>query len=291
MLLTQEPVCVAPVGDRCGEGPVWHAAQNALYWTDINRFLIHRFSRRDGCVKSWFFDEPVTTLILTNRDDTLAAVLGSRVLLWNPASDERKEHGFQLNGWPAVRLNDGRADPRGSLWLGSMRNNVTSDGCSLKAEGTDGILFRIDPDGSVTQWKTGIGISNTLAWSPDHTRFCFADTLANKIWIYEYDKRSGNISGERILLDGFERGLPDGSAMDSEGYLWNCRFGGKCIVRISLDGRIDKIIEIPATNITNCTFGDDDRRTLYVTTASNGSPEPERFKRLIRFAHRCARSS
>ena len=277
IVVNEEPICVAPAGDRCGEGPVWDAAENALYWTDINRFLIHRFDPQAGSVKSWFFDEPVTTIVLTNREHILAVALGSRVILWNPASDERAEQGFRLNGWPAVRLNDGRADPRGSLWLGSMRNNVTRDGCSLKAEGADGILFRIDPDGSVSEWKTGIGISNTFAWSPDHARFCFADTLANRVWAYEYDRTTGSISGERILLDGFERGLPDGSAMDSEGYLWNCRYGGKCILRISPDGSVDQVIEMPVTNITNCTFGGHDYRTLYVTTASNGAPAEERF--------------
>jgi sugar lactone lactonase YvrE len=256
---------------------VWHAAEQALYWTDINRFLIHRFNPSDRSVKSWFFDEPVTTIVLTDRDNTLAVALGSRVVLWNPLSDERREHGFRLNGWPAVRLNDGRADPRGSFWLGSMRNNVTSDGCSVKAEGTQGVLFRIDPDGAVSEWKTGIGVSNTLAWSPDHTRFCFADTLANKIWVYDYNKTTGAISGERILLEGFERGLPDGSAIDSQGYLWNCRFSGKCIVRVGPNGSIDRVIEMPVTNITSCTFGDEDYSTLFITTASSGAPARERL--------------
>src|ERR1700736_6339201 len=95
--LIGEAVCVAPVGDRCGEGPVWHAGEQALYWTDINRFLIHRFDPHDRAVKSWFFDEPVTALVLTDRDDTLAVALGSRLLFWNPGSDERREHGFHLN--------------------------------------------------------------------------------------------------------------------------------------------------------------------------------------------------
>jgi sugar lactone lactonase YvrE len=158
-----------------------------------------------------------------------------------------------------------------------MRNNVTADGCTMNADGQDGILFRIDPDGSVSEWKTGIGISNTLAWSPDQTRFCFADTLANTIWVYKYEPATGAISGERTLLSGFERGLPDGSAMDSEGYLWNCRFAGKCIVRIAPDARVEGVIEMPVTNITSCTFGGDDYRTLYVTTGSNGAPAEERL--------------
>ena len=140
------PVCVAPAGDRCGEGAVWHAAHSAVYWTDINRFLIHRLTLADQCVRTWFFDEPVTALTLTDRDDVLAVVLGSSVILWEPASDVRHKPIYRLAGWPSVRLNDARADPRGSLWAGSMRNNVNPDGSSREAGGKDGILHRIDPD-------------------------------------------------------------------------------------------------------------------------------------------------
>lgn len=272
-----EPVCIAPTGDRCGEGAVWSREENALYWTDINRFLIHRFTLNDDCVKTWFFDEPVTTLVLTDRDGVLAAALGSRVILWEPQSDARREHGFRLPGWPAVRLNDGRADPRGSLWLGSMRNNVHPDGSVGEDGGTDGILYRIDPNGSVSEWKRGIGISNTLAWSPDQTKFYFADTLANEIRAYEYDRSTGEIDQERPFLTGFERGLPDGSTVDSEGYLWNCRYGGRCIVRVAPDGTIDRVVEMPVSNITTCTFGGSDYKTLYITTASLGAGPGERL--------------
>jgi sugar lactone lactonase YvrE len=272
-----EPVCVAPSGDRCGEGPLWHPEEQALYWTDINRFLAHRWNAADGSVKTWFFDEPVTALALTAREDTLAVALGSRVILWSPRTDARRDQGFRLDGWPAVRLNEGRVDPRGSLWLGSMRNNVRPDGSAGEAGGTDGALYRVDPDGAASEWKRGIGIANTLAWSPDETRLYFADTLANRIWVYDYDPSTGAIGGERTFFADFPRGLPDGSAMDREGFLWNCRHGGGCVVRIAPDGRVDQVAELPVTNVTSCIFGGEDRRTLYVTSAANGAPEGERM--------------
>lgn len=277
MLSIETPVCVAPAGDWCGEGAAWHAAENCLYWTDINRFLIHRFDSIEHTVRTWFFDEPVTSMILTDRDGTLAVTLGSRVILWKPTTDERLDQGYRVPGWPNVRSNDARADARGSLWLGTMRNNVHSDGSSGKTGGTDGFLVRIDPDGSVTEWKRGLGVANTVAWSPDHSRFYFADTHLNLIWVYDYDESTGSISNERPFFADFSRGHPDGSTVDSEGYLWNCRYGGGCIVRVAPNGEIDRVIEMPATNITTCTFGGPDLTTLYVTTAGLGTPPGERF--------------
>jgi len=275
--MTGEPVCVAPTGDVCGEGAVWHAAHNAVYWTDINRFLIHRLNLADSAVRTWLFDEPVTSLALTDREDVLVAVLGSRVILWEPATDARHDALFLLDGWPAVRLNDARCDPRGSLWIGSMRNNVNADGSAGEAGGQDGVLVRVDPDAQATTWRKGVGIANTLAWSPDRRRFYFGDTLANVIWIYDYDSSTGAISNERPFLQGFARGFPDGSTVDSEGYLWNCRFYGNCIVRVAPDGKIDRVVEMPVKNITTCTFGGADLTTLFITTASAEAPRGDRL--------------
>jgi sugar lactone lactonase YvrE len=272
-----DPVCVAPTGDVCGEGVVWHAAHNAVYWSDINRFLIHRLSLADSSVRSWIFEEPVTALCLTDRDDVLEVVLGSSVILWEPGRDLRHDALFRLDGWPSVRLNEARPDPRGSLWAGSMRNNVHPDGSSGEVGGQDGILVRIDPNGRASCFREKIGISNTLAWSPDQRHFYFGDTLANVIWVYDYDASTGAISNERPFLEGFGRGYPDGSAVDSEGYLWNCRFCGNCIVRVAPDGKIDRVVEMPVKNITTCTFGGADLQTLFVTTASAEAPRGDRL--------------
>jgi sugar lactone lactonase YvrE len=272
-----EPSCVAPTGDVCGEGAVWHASHAAVYWNDINRFLIHRFTPADRFVRTWFFDEPVTALTLTDRPEVLAVVLGSSVILWEPETDVRHDPIFRLEGWPKVRLNDARVDPRGALWIGSMRNNVNADGSGGVAGGQDGALFRLHPDGKVTIWRKEIGIANTLAWSPDRRRFYFGDTLANVVRVYDYDEATGAIANERPFLEGFARGLPDGSTVDSQGYLWNCRFLGGCIVRVAPDGTIDRIVEMPVKNITTCTFGGPDRKTLYVTTAKIEAPAGDRL--------------
>jgi sugar lactone lactonase YvrE len=272
-----QPVCVAPTGDVCGEGAVWHAVHEAVYWNDINRFLVHRFTPVDRCVRSWFFDEAVTALTLTDRPEVLAVVLGSRVILWEPGRDIRHDPIFVLDGWPKVRLNDARADPRGSLWLGSMRNNVNPDGSCREAGGQDGCLFRLDANGNISVWRRQIGIANTLGWSPDQQRFYFGDTLANIVRAYDYDPATGAISNERAFFKDFERGLPDGSTVDSDGYLWNSRFFGGCIVRVAPDGKVDEVVEMPVQNITTCTFGGPDLKTLYATTAKIEAPSGDRL--------------
>ncbi|HEY0704796.1 MAG TPA: SMP-30/gluconolactonase/LRE family protein [Candidatus Acidoferrales bacterium] len=266
--MTGEVKCVAPMGDVCGEGAVWHAAENAVYWVDINRFLIHRYRLADAAVFSWIFEVPVTALSLTDRDDVLLVVLGSQVMLWEPATDTRHPPLFKYDAWPGVRLNDARSDPRGSLWMGSMRNNIAPDGSAIEFGGTDGVLMRLDADGKTSVWRKDIGISNTFVWSPDRRHFYFADSIANVIWVYDYDFATGAISNERPFFEGFDRGLPDGSAMDSEGFLWNCRYYGNCVVRVAPDGKVDRVVEMPVKNITTCCFGGEDLRTLFVTTAS-----------------------
>jgi sugar lactone lactonase YvrE len=269
MTFTGEPICCAPTGDRCGEGIVWHDEGQAVYWTDINRFLIHRFDPANESVKSWLFDEPVTAVLLTDRDSTFAVVLGSRIIFWEPSSDSRRDQGFRLPGWPAVRLNDAGVDPRGSLWAGSMQNNVNADGSEGPIDQTSGVLYRIDPNGGVGEFQDHIQISNTFVWSPDKKRFYFGDTLTNTISVYDYDERTGSIGKPNPYFFGFSRGLPDGSAIDEEGYVWNCRWDGSCVVRVAPNGQVDRVIEMPTRNITNCTFGGKDLNILYVTTAAS----------------------
>ena len=107
----------------------------------------------------------------------------------------------------------------------------------------------------------------TIAWSPDHRNFYFGDSTANAIYSSAYDERTGTISGESALLAGFLQGLPDGSAIDAQGYLWNARYGGGCLIRVAPDGHVDRIVSLPSLNPTTCTFGGPGLSTLYITSA------------------------
>lgn len=267
--------CVAPVGDITGEGAVWSAAEGCLYWTDINRFLIHRLSVSDRSVRTWFFDEPAVAIILTDQPGTLLVALASSLLLWTPADDERRPVAALPDG-KAVRFNDARACPRGTLLIGTMGNNVGPDGESGEVAPGLGSLYRFAGDNFETL-ETGIGIANTVAWSPDGGTFYFADTLANEMRRYDHDVATGALGAGRTFFAGFGRGQPDGSSVDSEGYVWNCRYGGGCVVRIAPDGSIDRVLEVPCANVTTCTFGGVDLKTLFITTARGGSGRSERL--------------
>lgn len=273
-----DPVCTVPSGDKCGEGVVWSATERAVYWTDINRFLIHRFDVETKAVRNWFFAEPVTTIGLTDRPGTLIVALGSKVILWQPANDARADFAFPEKNAPAARLNDGRPDPAGGLVVGSMFNNVAPNGDSVPIIGpARGALYRVDRDGRTKTIKTAIGISNTMCWDLARKRFYTGDTLKNELWAFDYDPATGGVSNERGFFAGFERGSPDGSQIDSEGHVWNARYGGGCVVRISPEGKVARVLDLPVGNITNCTFGGADLKTLYITTAQGGDGPMERL--------------
>ena len=251
-----------------GESPLWHPEEGSLYWTDVNGFRIHRYILKSGEKKCWSFGEPVCALSLTTSPDRILVALGSRLILWRPLTDERTDFASPEPNWPHNRLNDGATDPNGVFWVGGMRNNVGHNGENIEVSGNSGSLYRVTPDGNVSVWDTGFGITNTLAWSPERKTFYCGCSLGNVIYAYDYRTADSSISNRRPFIVGVTPGLPDGSAMDEDGYLWNCRFFGGCILRFSPSGKLDRVVEMPVSNITNCTFGGHSLDTLFVTTAS-----------------------
>ena len=268
---------VAGSHDRVGESPIWHPQERCIYWVDINSARIRRFCLSTAELRTWQFDQPVTALSLTTDDHVLLVALGGRLLLWEPYEDRRREFVEVEPQWPRNRLNDGASGPDGSFWVGSMQNNVASDGTDLPIESDTGSLYRVTPSGVVTVQDTGFGITNTIAWSPDETEFYSGCSRCGELYGYLYDRSTSRISKRRVFAKAIYPGVPDGSAVDHEGKVWNCRHGGRCILAFSASGEAVRKIDMPVTHITNCVFGGDDLQTLYVTTASLGAPRGEQL--------------
>lgn len=267
--------CLVASHDICGEGVVWHPQLNAVFWTDINRGQLHRYSLQSETLESWKFDQPLTAVVLTTDVNLLLLVLGGRILIWDIWKQEVRGVLFRLPSWPEERCNDARVDPNGVLWFGTMQNNVLEDQSTKPIDRYVGCLYSISADGDVKLWDSGFGITNTVAWSPQGEWMYFGDTLQNCVYRYEFDPVTSKPGNRVSFFEGFARGLPDGSTVDAEGYLWNCRYGGACIVRVTPQGEVAGVFNVPVKNPTTCTFGLADRQTLFFTSAGEAETKPE----------------
>ena len=166
-------------------------------------------------------------------------------------------------------MNDGRTDPLGRFWVGTMGNNVGPNGETLDIVEGRGRLYRYTHGGKLQEFESGIGISNTLCWAPDGRTFYFGDTLKNEIRAYPFDPDTGDIGAPRRHFADFDRGgCPTDRRSTPKGISGTAASAGGCIVRVAPDGSIDRVVEMPVRNITTCCFGGPDLATLYVTTAS-----------------------
>ena len=149
-----------------------------------------------------------------------------------------------------------------------MMNNIGPDDAPIAITRDAGRLYRVDAGGDVTLLSEDrLGITNTMTWTADG-RFITADTMKNQLYSYRLDRAASHLDDRRLLFGGFARGLPDGSCMDADGYLWNCRVvGGSCVVRIAPGGALDRLVELPCSWPTSCAFGGENLDTLFVTSA------------------------
>lgn len=255
--------------DLVGESPFWDAQTGELYWVDIVGKAIRRL-KADGSVQTWkTSDFPTAIALIEGQEDAVVSFAsglsrfefdtGHISLVCAPEAEN-----------PHRRLNEGKCDPAGRFWAASMQNNLNPDASPREMTSSEGRLMRLSTDGTIHQFgEEDLGIPNTMAWSPDGSTFYFGDTLRNTIWEFDYDPDAGTVSNRRVLIEGGP-GLPDGSGIDVDGCLWNARFGGGCLLRITPDGKVDRQIDLPCTNPTACTFGGDDLRSVFVTSGRFG---------------------
>ncbi len=251
-----------------GEGITYFSKNNILYWLDItNASKLYKLNLSSH-KKEIFALPEIVTAISIKSDEELILASNNGLNLFN-ISNKKFERVISIEDQLlSTRSNDGGSDAYGRFWLGTMQNNFDKDGNDLPINENIGKLYKVDVDKKISIVEEDLGIPNTFVWSPDNTKFYFTDTLNREILNYNFNLEKGELS-DKNKFASFDRGLPDGSTIDTDGCLWNCRWGGSCIVRFTPKGKIDQIIEMPVENITNCVFGYQDMKTLFITTASN----------------------
>jgi len=256
-----EVVCAARRRNILGEGPCWDAASGRLYWLDIFGRLLEWLVPSTGRIGLWTLDRRASAMA-PRRDGTLLLATESGFAVFDPATGKLEPGPHPEAHLPGNRSNDGHTDAQGRFWVGTM------DDAEKEVSGS---IYRLDADWNWTRMAEGLAIPNSLVASPDGRTLYVADSKIGALWAYDLDPATGALGDRRLFASTAEDGCsPDGSAVDIEGCVWNCQWGGSRIVRYRPDGAIDRIVPVPVERPTSCCFGGEDLSTLFITSARVG---------------------
>ncbi|WP_336789893.1 SMP-30/gluconolactonase/LRE family protein [Paenibacillus sp. MMO-177] len=256
--------CLLEERNELGEGPVWDERLQELIWVDIEGRKLHRYRPSDGRKLQVQTEKRISAAVPAEDGTWLIALAdgfyrlnletGNMTLIAHTEEEA------------ANRLNDGKCDPAGRFWAGTMSS----------WRNRNGHLYVLE-DGKLSKRLGEIGCSNGLAWTADGTVMYYIDTFENYVYAFEYDAASGQIANRRIVIRFPEgEGSPDGMSIDSEGMLWIGHWGGWQIGRWNpLTGEKLATIPIPVQNVTSCAFGGENMDELYITTARIGNDEEQ----------------
>jgi sugar lactone lactonase YvrE len=250
------------VDHKCalGEGPLWDHKKQRILWIDIVKGEIHQFAPKTKAFRTFSVGQMVGSIALCD-DQTIIAALQSGfsfIDLDNETTQHITDPEKHLSN---NRFNEGKCDPMGRFWAGTI---------SLSEEPKAASLYALHPDLSVEKKIAGVTISNGMAWSLDHSIFYYVDTPTGEVAAFDYDKYSGEISNKKAIIKINENeGFPDGMTIDNEGMLWIAHWDGWKITRWNpFTGTKLNEINIPVSKVTSCTFGGPDFQDLYITSAS-----------------------
>ena len=252
--------------NQLGEGPLWHAGEGALYWVDIEADSFHRYSVGTGDKDTFAVGQPVGFLAFRSSGGLFLG-LRDGLAIWDFGSGD-----YDLIHQPEkdrknARFNDGKVDPGGRLWAGTLGHDEGSN------------LYRLDQDGTLHIMESGIGISNGLGWSPDREVMYYTDSSRGVIYKYDYDLVTGSIANRRNFVQvPAADGVPDGLCVDSEGFVWSAHWDGWRVSRYDPTGKIERVVYLPVQRPTSCAFGGDQLNQLFITSAWTGLSEDERHE-------------
>ena len=250
-----------------GEGVIWDTKQQTLFWVDI---MGKKVMSRDGInsqFNTYHIDQFVGTVAICDNNLLLLA-LHHGIYFYNKETKELQKIADSESALTTNRFNDGKCDPAGRFWAGTMQ---------IDPKEPVGNLYLLHHDLTIEKKLENVTISNGFIWSLDNTKMYYIDTPTNEIKVYYYDNNTGSIKFNKILVktDGKD-GCFDGMTIDENGNLWVAMYDGSCVKCFDKDtGKVLNIVTVPTAHVTNCTFGGKNLDTLYITTAINGLTEEQ----------------
>lgn len=257
---------IADYNCKTGEGPLWHADEKCLYWVDIPNGRLFRYNPGANHHEMCYEGRPIGGFTIQADGALLLFMDKGAVALWRNGAIEK----YIIDAIPAeseTRFNDVIADPAGRVFCGTMPTPQRP-----------GRLYRLDPDGTLTEVVDGVGVANGLGFTPDRKGLYFTDTTKHVIYLFDYDEATGAISNRRDFVHVPQvagEGHPDGMTVDAEGHVWSARWDGSCLVRYTPAGAEVRRIIFPARKVSCVTFGGEDYTDMYVTTANVEGKETE----------------
>lgn len=253
---------------QLGEGAYWDHKTQRLYWVDILGKTVYQFDPETKVNLGFDMPSRVGTVV-PQTDSTIVVALEDGIYVKNMVSDALIRISDVEADRPENRFNDGKCDPNGNLWVGSM---------NLAETDPTGSLYKVAPDGTTTAMLPHVTISNGIVWSKDETTMYYIDTPTAVIRAFDFDKETATISNERIAVRVSDTlGYPDGMAIDNQDHLWVGMWNGNAVLCFDPQtGQVIDRIEVPAHNVTSCAFGGPDLDELFITTASVDMTADER---------------
>ena len=254
------------VTSTLGEGPVWHCEEQVFYWIDITGKKLHRLDLVTGKNQSFEMGSMIGAVMPVQEGGVVVA-LETGIFRFYPPDQFQKLVEYPSDASPNTRFNDGKCDPGGRLWIGTMDKN---------AKPYQGKLYRLEGS-RLIEVLQNISISNGLGWSPDHRTMYYIDTFEQTVYAFDFDISTGEITNKRVVVYVSKSlGAPDGMTVDCNGNLWVALWGGSGVACFDpLTGDLIGKVEIPALNVTSCEFGGPDLKTLLITTAREGLNEEQ----------------
>lgn len=259
--MSSTPDVVLNCNADLGEGPIWDPDSQTLYWVNILANELHIFDPASGKDRHIDCGQMVGTVVGRKSGGLMVAMTNGFASV-NLETEEIR-HIVDPENNPEARFNDGKCDPAGRFWAGSL---------PLSENVPEGSLYSLETDLSVKKRLSQITIANGIVWTSDDKTMYYIDTPTMKVDAYDYDIETGDLSNHRVAVTVPEEfGWPDGMAIDVEDKIWVGHWGGWQITRFDpLTGKTLQVIKLPVAQVTACAFGGPDLNRLYITTAKTG---------------------